>query len=383
MKILFDLQLSNYDKLAQRMLASDSNWNFTRNMMRGLMDIGIDCAIIAPDDEPMNSFPEWMKVVGVYKHYFPRIDRFLFDMRAVDAIQDYEPDIIWTNDPCRVGAYREIFDGKIISYNHWIDDLGLDPKNEQKNSLFFRQIEGLYKSDLSLANSKIGEDQLREMSKRVVLRNAKLPSISHVNPAIDSALIKRVRDRDNHYEKLTILFNHRLSTAPQYSYGVEQLQLLIHHMGDYDYEILVTNPSAKDHKVLENSKVRVVYQQDYEKYIEAISGCFAQVNFFNWPGQWSMAMQESLALGHMVFHNGRYGYGELAGGWGYMHTDSMLGTHKQVIPKIASDVKNTWESRVHSQKYFDAQSRHFLLAYEPKNVVVNQLLPLLERLMIK
>jgi len=106
-RILFDLQLSSYGSDGKLVLKSDSNWQFTLGIIQGLESFGHQCGIIIPDE--IRELPTGLSCNPLFakmRYIITESDRYFMDPEISHLVFGFNPDIIWTNDPCRVGNYR-------------------------------------------------------------------------------------------------------------------------------------------------------------------------------------------------------------------------------------------------------------------------------------
>jgi hypothetical protein len=295
------------------------------------------------------------------------LDRYFMNPRIIDIVRDANPDILWTNDPCRVGNYRLFFDGKIVAYNHWIDNF-LDPKMPLKKTYFFRQLEALYKADLLLFNSNFGLDFFLDGISGIngsILKDE--AEIGYMNPPLRTALLREALNRGYKTPKPSLAFNHRLSSAPQYKDNVDKLLQLMSYLdltyGQNNYEVYVSNPSQKTHPLLGRPNVFNMYNPSYSEYIRVLASCWTHVSFFNYPGQWSMSIAEALCLGLNIYAPRHSGYCEVTQGFAH-------DIDQRSIPEIAGSIIRTWKPSIQT-----AQSKFFLERYSPEYIVKSQLLP--------
>lgn len=358
MKILFDLQLSNFDAAGQVLKESDSNYVFTSSIAAGIEDVlGWETCIISPHRFIKDSLAA----------------RYDCDLRYYqEMVKEANPDIIWTNDPCRVGAYRTFWKGALIAYNHWIDN-DIDPKTPSGMSLFFRQAEAAYKADLLLFNTEFGARHYLQGLRRWTNRKT-TAILGFVNPPLKIEVFKDVRSIKK-TSKLSILYNHRLSTARQYADSIEHLVRLMDELdvmlGPKVYEVKISNPSQKQHSLFDRPNVVNIYSDSYSDYIAHGTSCWAHVNFFTYPGQWSIATAEALALGLLCFIPMHSGYIELAGRHGINCLD----------PDGKIDIQKVIRCLLNAEPSIDQrQASLFQERLSPSNIVRRQLVPFLQEL---
>jgi hypothetical protein len=368
-KILFDLQISSYSSdNSVPLIESDSNWLFTSAIIEELKKHGHDCAILIGWNWPFFKTP--------CRFYFTEyreteLDRYFMNFDDITSVlNDFEPDILWTNDPCRVGAYRAVFPGKIIAYNHWIDNPA-DPKMPPQKTYYYRQIEAFQKADYCLFNSAFGKKMFEDG-----LVNIRTPwaQTGIVNPPLKTDVLQRYTNITFKSSHPTLLFNHRLSSAPQYSKNVDNLITIMDHLdkflGSTAYDVFVSNPSGKQHPILERSNVVNIYHSDYETYIQDASRAWVQLTMFEYPGQWSMALGEALCLGLVCFCPAHSGYGEMNHMQTiYRHTN-IPRTIDALIPLL----------QLPSAPHNPGQSKHYLNIYSAKHIVKTQVLPIIQEL---
>lgn len=380
-KLLFDLQISSFATDGTPKVRSDSNFLFTQAIIKGLKAAmpGFECAIMLDGNWPWNIAKELPHV----NHFFTcqyggtEQSRYFVDLDVAKNIKRYQPDIIWTNDPCRVGAYRAVFQGPIVAYNHWIDN-PLDAKMGPKNTYFFRQLEAYFKADLLLFNSNFGIkfflDGIKEAvgsSPTWMERHYHAARLGFVNPPQSTDLLLKASKRATFSDVPTIAFNHRLSSAPQYNTNAVHLERLMDHLdeNDFKYLVLVSNPSGKAHDLTNRKNVVNIHNDNYEEYVDSLSRAWYQVNFFEYPGQWSMAMAEALCLGTTVIYPRESGaYSEVARRWGFgCDPNSFIDTEfvAREIMRRPSAVRNT------------TQAEETCIRLSPRNIVQDQLMPLL------
>lgn len=367
-KIFFDLQLSSYDVNGKLLLQSDSNWIFTRALIDGLTEIGHTCVVLIPKrvetaflwPKPDNLLYEALDYGGTEQ------DRYFLSPRIIDIVKSQKPDIIWTNDPCRVGNYRSFWDGPLIAYNHWIDTPS-DPKMPQKKTYFFRQFEAAFKADYMLFNSNFG---VKQFENHITVPDTlwKRAKMRAVNPPLRTDLIKEVIDMDLHPTMPTLIFNHRLSSAPQYQRNVDNFFEVVDSLQGKQFGVLYSNPSGKnDIRFLKNEWLNI-HNQDYKIYLMRLSMGTVQLTLFDYPGQWSIAMAECLTLGMNVIYPNKYGYKEMAEGHGTSYSKL------EAVKKSPSIILNTSLKRTQQQEYF-------LERFSPKFIVKNQVEPIIKDLL--
>lgn len=305
-RIIFDLQLSSYDTEGNLLIYSDSNWQFTSLIAETLVDFGHECTILKPATPPFLS-KKFKSSLFEYKS--TEKDRYFLPDYLQQSIEWAKPDIIWTNDPCRVGNYRSFWDGPLIAYNHWVD-VPSDPKMPPKKTYFFRQMEAAFKADYMLFNSQSG---IKLFEDHITVPNTEWPraKLRSVNPPLRTDLIKEVIDMDIRPSIPTLVFNHRLSSAPQYQTNVDNFFTIVDRLQG-EFRVIFSNPSGKATDRWDRENFYNIHSQDYKTYLSRLAMGTCQLTLFEYPGQWSMAMAECLALGMMVIYPNKYGYKELA-----------------------------------------------------------------------
>lgn len=365
-RILFDLQISSYSNNGSPLIQSDSNWIFTASIIEELEKNGHQCKLLYGVRWPLpEKFP--CKEVGFIAYHSTQEDRFFIDHDIVREALAFKPDIIWTNDPCRVGAIRTFYDGALVAYNHWIDNPS-DPKTDPLRSYYFGQIEAYYKADMLLFNSQAGINIFQQHLPENFYGEKRNALLGAVNPPLRTALIKEVIDRV-HYSKVpTIAFNHRLSSAPQYKENVDRFRettdLLLRN--GFEFKVIVSNPSGKEHSLLTEPWVENIHSQKYETYLEKLATAWFQITLFNYHGQWSMAMAEALAMGMKVYHPNHSGYDE-------MSLDYSVSTPYD----IATSIRNHYLE--YSNRDYQ-QSSYYLKKFSPEYIYKEQLSPIIKEL---
>lgn len=372
-KIQFDLQISSYSG-GHTLFQSDSNWLFTTAIAEALEKLGhqTSCLIGTNWKKPVGPVP--FSNVGFIRYRNTEEDRFFIDRKIYNETKIWKPDIIWTNDPCRVGAYRTFFDGPIIAYNHWIDN-PIDQKMPPKKTYYWRQAEAYYKADYLLFNSQFGINFFRSGLHEYIYPYADEPykpaKLGAVNPPLKTDLIWSILgDRPYLSTTPTLAFNHRLSSAPQYKENIELFEEILDILAQngFQCQVLVSNPSGKDHPLLHRPNVRNIHSQNYEAYLAELSQAWFQLTLFKYPGQWSMAMAEALALGIEVIAPAHSGYAEMSR-WPTRAPRSTL--------DIAEFIWMNYQE--YSERDF-GQANYHLEQYSAVNIVEKQLIPLVKEL---
>jgi len=316
-KILFDLQISSLDIDGKLLITSDSNYIFMKSMIEGLSKRGHECVILMPWDEQRigDGYQSMPNAVLYYVDFHGIVqDRFFVDNYVKKVINKENPDILWTNDPCRVGQYRSVYDGIIIAYNHWIDSPD-NPVIELKNSYFFRQIEAAWKADYIAFNSQTGYE--RYLGGLRLINGLKPPQAKPliINPPLNTELIGSIAKIAIKNDYPTLIYNHRLSSAPQYANAISSLERILDRLHVPGLKIIITNPSGKAHPILNHPKVINSVTNSYEEYLTHISKGWVHLTLFDYPGQWSMSMGEGLSLGLRCIFPKFAGYAEMTKEW--------------------------------------------------------------------
>lgn len=325
MKILFDLQLSFIDKLTNKFkVDNDSNYNFTKNAILGLyeLDSTIEFGLVLPpiSDIEDTRFFDGSNFLGAninfyFAHYEKDFIRSRFDFpynEIKSVIDKFKPDIIWTNDFCRVASYKLLQRNqrfKIVAYNHWIDNF-IYPKVPSEHTYLFRQVEGAYQADYAVFNTNMGISLFMDGVHDIFtdkLSSIIAPKCKIVKPAFNFNYLENVKDYKQ--DIITVLFNHRLSPLPYYSSNFEQFKCVCNELiKSYNFNVILTNPSGYK---MENipSYMQVCNMPNYFEYLQFISSChFAVGLFFDSPGTWSMSLAEAAACGLPLVLPNKPGY---------------------------------------------------------------------------
>lgn len=257
MKLLWVLQISSTSKTTSKfMLDSDSNVAVFRNYRDALIKAGVELHVTLPDrhDCELSYKLEEDFVKGTTPHtftYLHNVFRSRFFVDREEAIDLLQKDFDWIvlNDPCLVGQWKILIKTmnlktKIISINHWIDNPSC-PKIDPSTTYAFRQLEGMYLSDVALTVSITGKDMVREMCHYWLSHNrceelmTKLKVIP--NPVDDS-----IYTPNDNYDKSIMLFSHRCSSFPLYAHNLDVFLKLCKDLRvrNLEFDTVVTNPTG-------------------------------------------------------------------------------------------------------------------------------------------
>ncbi len=237
--ILFDLQLSVLTSLKDGnfIFETDSNVNVARFTIKGLLkkSKNLHFYLLVPEKtkieaikrKKIKTVKSFMKDIAnnkrvtfiEYPYYGnPFIDRMSFNSRNLKKeLKDIKIDLVYTNDPNKVLAYKTFFYQQqnefvpVISRNHWVTGK-LHRKVPKKIDFIIRQIEGTLNSDFSTFNSKTAIKMLIENSKEHFNDNVR-KAIRKKSVPIDTVDLEKVDSfkNDFKFDKFTILWGHRLS----------------------------------------------------------------------------------------------------------------------------------------------------------------------------
>lgn len=312
-KLLYDLQLSFIDKASGKFMTEyDSNFNFCRGICENLAN-DVDITVMVPSEKQTQLFTHIQSAEEFQLTY----NQNVFGSRFTDfcnmeelktAIDKVEPDFIWTNDMVRVPSYKLLTNAKIMSYSHWIDNR-IMPKISVDKTFIFRQAEGAWKSDLTMVNSQYGIklfiDGLYDYFRPNIIEDINKKIIA-VPPLIDPYHIVH----SEKFEKPTFMFNHRLSSLPYYQHNYDEFVKACNQL-DFDFEVLLTNPSGYIVKDLPKY-MKIVHTDSYDEYLKILSKCWACVAVFpDSHGTWSMSISDAIIANTLVVVPDRFGYPEM------------------------------------------------------------------------
>lgn len=277
MNILYDLQLSVLTSLddGQFLFETDSNVNVARFTIKGLLkkDSSIKVFILVPPNEKIKAYKEGKissikefliefkeedRVTLVEYPYYgnPFIDRMSFNPRALRmSLKKFcydlnnKIDIVYTNDPSKVLAYKTFFYQEqneflpVISRNHWVTGK-IHRKVPKEIDFIIRQVEGTINSEYSTFNSKAAMSMLLENSKEHFnddVRN-KILKKSRCIETVDIEKIDLFKTNDS-YNKFTILWGHRLSYYTGWEETFDMLNEI--HKEGIDFQLIAPDPGNK------------------------------------------------------------------------------------------------------------------------------------------
>jgi hypothetical protein len=302
-------QISSTSKTTSKfLLDSDSNIAVFRNYRDALVKSGVELHVTLPDrhnceltyDQKVELVDGTTPHVATYYHNV-FVSRFFVEEKDVVNLLQMNFDWIILNDPCLVGQWKMLAKSmglktKIASINHWIDNPSY-PKIDQANTYAFRQLEGMYKSDLPLTVAVTGKDMILEMCHYWLSRarcEELMGKLKVIQNPIDNSIYK---EHNYDYRETIMLFSHRCSSFPLYAHNFDVFLKLCKDLRaqKLDFDTVVTNPTGynldNDSRLIELGNVSVG-PFSREEYIDILHQHPIMSAFFEQPPLWPTTFLE-------------------------------------------------------------------------------------------
>lgn len=301
-KVLYVPQLSFIDKQSGHfLLDSDSNIHFLRRMLpvlhQALPEWDID--LMLPDhlDSADFIFPKFLHKIKNEKLFIN--DAFLG--RVHFPIEEWkrvllltEPDILFLNTPELTQNFTTLreklaLDFKIITYNHWVA-LNDAQRVPSSMSYIWRQVEGAFKSDVALFNSKFIIEKFLVSTQSFLGNNISSALCAKTLPLYIPWKEKNILISEKLTSEVSIMWSQRLSTNPFY---LEDKQFWWKFFNKYADQIhlSISNPSG-----FERQKGMAYGPWDYSEFLERLANVDLTFGPTGSPIQWSLNFCDSLEV---------------------------------------------------------------------------------------
>lgn len=309
MNVLMYLQLSR-NKDGKYVMSADSNFNFMSKVCNMFAERKDNVDIIIPSsiqrvdikNDIISQVPHSNLLEVTYADDVFG-SRFFFNQDMVDIVRDKKYDLLWINDPSLVQNFKIFANGKpkIITYNHWVD-FPTDKKSPDGFTYMYRQFEASMISDVYLLNSDFHVEEFQKQFRKVFKQHSKSQIISF--PPIANASVGRDLS-----DRIKILFNHRLSSLPQYKENFDNFVSVINRNREVD--VIITNPEGKTPKFQIPRHFEVVNSVTEEEYNYLLKSCNTQLNCFDYAGGWSMSASDAIVNSYNTLLLSHSGYREM------------------------------------------------------------------------
>ena len=306
-KVLYIPQLSFINKANHKfLLDTDSNMHFLRRMLPVLHETlpEWDINLMLPDflDTPDLIFPEFLHKIKDQKLFIP--DAFLG--RVHFPIQEWkrvlkltEPDILWLNTLELVQNFTTLREKmglkfKIISYNHWVDLIDVPRVPEAMNYLW-RQLEGAYKSDVTLLNCTFIRKKFLD-STRSFFGDRIVDTLQEkVLPLYIPWKKKDVTKQKKIDSKVSIMWAQRLSSN---SFYAEDQKLWWSLFEKYANQIDLSVSNSSGFPKLENVECG---PWEYDEFLKRLGNVDLTFGPTQNPVQWSLNVTDALEVNTPAF----------------------------------------------------------------------------------
>jgi glycosyltransferase involved in cell wall biosynthesis len=174
-----------------------------------------------------------------------------FNPKALSkALGDIHIDLVYTNDPCKVLAYKTFFYHKqneflpVMTRNHWVTGK-IHRKVPEEIDFIIRQVEGSYIADFASYNSKSAKRMMIENAKEFFNDKVeeKLDRTGFVTETVDAKKVDKYKTSKDKDSKFTILFAHRLSYYTGWEEAFDALKEL--YESGMDFTLIAPDPGNK------------------------------------------------------------------------------------------------------------------------------------------
>lgn len=327
--ILYDLQLSALDSLedGRFLFTPDSNVNVATFTVNGLLEKNPNWHVyllVPPKEKTAGGliFPSELsdRVTKIEYDYFgnPFMDRMTFLPRSLPK----NIDIVYTNDPCKVLAYKTYYYYAlkkiipVICRNHWVTGK-TDRKVPEQIDFITRQVEGVIKGDWMTFNSLFAANIFLENASEFFSEETVSSLVDKMAcfETVDVKKVDRHRTTKRLCDEFLILWAHRLS----YYTGWEKTFVALLQVWEKrkDFRVLIPDPGNKFTQKELKERYPFMLEIDkkswtHEKYLEACWASDIVLGNHQYPATWGgLAITEPMAACTVPIMPNRWAYNEM------------------------------------------------------------------------